>query len=357
GMHYTGMAAARFPVGSICGAALDGGVSSHWLASLVGTSTFAILGIAVIVSVLDQRLQERTSLLSDSLHRANAELSYLALHDPLTRLPNRALLEDRLSLAIQKATRHRSRFALMFFDLDGFKIINDAYGHPVGDRLLVQIADGIRGAVRAEDTVARLGGDEFVVLTEVVEPEDAASVAEKLLAQASLPVEIPEGAVRVSASIGIALYPDDASDARELMANADAAMYTAKEHGRNAYRFFEPAMNEGAHVSVALAQALRGAVSRNELSLDFQPKLRMPEGTLEGVEALLRWQHPSFGLVMPGRFIPLAEKHGLIIEIGRWVLEEACCQLAAWRVQGEVAEFGISAMQRIAQQRRAFLQA
>ena len=334
GMHYTGMAAARFPVGSICGAAFEGGVSQPWLASLIGVSSFALLGLAVVVSVLDRRMQERTAVLNDSLHRANEELTYLALHDPLTRLPNRALLEDRLEQAIEKGQRNRTRFALMFVDLDGFKAINDAYGHPIGDRLLVQMAHGIRDVVRAEDTVARLGGDEFIVLMELNEPEDAATVAEKLLAQAALPLETAQGPIRIGASIGIALYPEDATHARELMANADAAMYTAKEHGRNGYRFFEPSMNEGVHESVALSQDLRAALTRNELYLDFQPKLAAPNGPLQGVEALLRWRHPRLGLVMPERFVPLAEKHGLIVEIGRWVLDESCRQLAGWRVEG-----------------------
>lgn len=334
GMHYTGMAAAHFPAGSVCGAALGHGVSSQWLASLVGISSFAILTVAIVVSVLDRRMQERTTGLSHSLQQANEKLTYLALHDPLTGLPNRMLLEDRLGQAVEKALRARTRFALLFIDLDGFKAINDAYGHPVGDRLLTQLAAGIRGVVRSQDTIARLGGDEFVLLMEVGEPEDAALVAEKLLQQARLPLDLGHGAVQISASIGIAMFPDDSVSARTLMIHADAAMYHVKEQGRNGYSFFEASMNLGAHEQLALIQDLRMALAQNQLLLHFQPQLKAPHGPLLGVEALLRWQHPRHGLIMPNEFIPLAERNGLIIEIGNWVLDEACRQLAQWRSDG-----------------------
>lgn len=334
GMHYTGMAAARFPLGSICGAALGHGVSPQWLASLVGISSFAILSLSIVVSILDRRMQERTTVLSDSLHQANEKLTYLALHDTLTSLPNRLLLEDRLSQAVEKAQRAQSRFALLFLDLDGFKAINDAFGHPIGDRLLAQLAKGIRSVVRAQDTVARLGGDEFVVLMEVSEPADAAAVAEKLLLQAAMPLKLEQGQIQVSASIGIAVHPGDGLTGRELMANADAAMYHVKEQGRNGYGFFETSMNLGAHEQLALIQDLRMALARGQLFLQFQPKLKAPDGPLLGVEALLRWQHPRFGLILPDRFISLAERNGLIVEIGSWVLNEACRQLAQWRNEG-----------------------
>ena len=334
GMHYTGMAAARFPLGSICGAALGHGVSSQWLASLVGISSFAILSVAILVSILDRRMQERTTGLSHSLQQANEKLTYLALHDSLTGLPNRLLLEDRLVQAVEKAQRSLSRFALLFMDLDGFKTINDAYGHPVGDRLLVQVAASIRDVLRAQDTVARLGGDEFVLLMEVGGPEDAAMVADKLLQQARVPLDLGHGLVQISASIGIAMFPDDGTSARELMMHADAAMYHVKDQGRNGYGFFEASMNLGAHEHLALVQDLRMALSRDELMLHFQPQLKAPNGPLLGVEALLRWQHPDHGLIMPDEFIPLAEGNGLIIEIGDWVLDEACRQLAKWHGEG-----------------------
>lgn len=334
GMHYTGMAAAQFPEGSICGAALAGGISPQWLASLVGTTTFAILGLAVVTSILDRRLQERTALLGASLQKANQELTYLALHDNLTKLPNRLLLEDRLATAVLRATRSSEPFALLFVDLDGFKAINDVYGHPVGDSLLRQVAGNLRSAIRAGDTLARLGGDEFIVLAEINEPDDAATLAEKLIERLALPVPTERGELHVTASVGIAIFGADGTSARELLANADAAMYSAKEQGRNGYCFFEPSMNHGAHEQLALIQDLRRAVALDQLSLHYQPKLRAPAGPLIGVEALVRWHHPERGLVMPDRFIPLAEKTGLILEIGRWVIDEACRQLMEWRREG-----------------------
>ncbi|TDK33525.1 putative bifunctional diguanylate cyclase/phosphodiesterase [Luteimonas terrae] len=334
GMHYTGMAAARFPEGSICGAAIAGGISPQWLASLVGATTFAILGMALTTSILDRRLQERTALLSHSLHKANQELTYLALHDNLTKLPNRLLLEDRLEHAIRRAVRNGQRFALLFIDLDGFKAVNDAYGHPVGDRLLVQVARHLTAEIRAEDTLARLGGDEFVVLADIREPGDAATLADKLLHAVSMPVLLERGELNVTGSIGLAIFGADGTSARELMANADAAMYSAKEQGRNVYCFFEPSMNRGAHEQLALVQDLRRALSLEQFELHYQPKLRAPDGPLVGVEALLRWHHHERGLVMPDTFIPLAEKTGLILEIGRWVINEACRQLMEWRAQG-----------------------
>ncbi len=334
GMHYTGMAAARFPAGSICGAALGHGVPPQWLAALVGSSTFGILGIALVISVLDRRLQERTALLATSLDKANQELTHLAMHDGLTRLPNRVLLEDRLTQAIENARRGLRRFAVMFIDLDGFKAINDAYGHQVGDRLLLQLASNLVESLRAEDTVARLGGDEFVVLTEIEAPEDAATIAHKLMELATLPMEVDKAEVAVSASIGVAIYPEDGRRAQDLLANADAAMYAVKERGRNGYQLFEPAMNRGAHERIALTQDLRRAIGRGELFLDYQPKVQAPAGPVVGVEALVRWQHPERGLIMPNDFIPLAERTGLIIELGRWVLDEACRQMSEWRAEG-----------------------
>lgn len=330
GMHYTGMAAARFPADSWCGAARDGGVPTQWLAVLVVVATVAIMGIALIVSVLDRQMHLRTRHLAISLARANEELVQAALHDPLTRLPNRVLLQDRMEQAIEKAKRKQESFAVMFLDLDGFKSVNDAYGHQAGDALLADVAGRVRGLLRSQDTLSRLGGDEFVLVAPSSDPDDAAVVAQRILDAVALPIQAQGIDVQVTASIGIAMYPSDGTTERDLMAHADAAMYHTKDNGRNGYTFFAPSMNISAHQQLKLLNDLRRAVERNELLLHYQPKFAAPDYRMAGVEALLRWQHPDMGLLPPGAFIAAAERSGLILSLGEWVLDEACRQLRAW---------------------------
>ena len=334
GMHYTGMAAARFPVGSLCGAVIDGGIDAKWLAVLVIVTTLGTIGIALVASLFDRQMHERTGVLAQSLERANDKLVQAALHDPLTQLPNRSLLQDRIEQAIEKARRRHHAVAVMFCDLDGFKTVNDAYGHQMGDRLLVGVSERIGALLRQQDTLARLGGDEFVIVLAIDAPDDAALVAERIIAAVAEPFLIDAAELQVTASLGIALYPDDADDERALMANADAAMYHTKQGGRNGYTFFTPAMQVSANRQLRLLQDLRTATARGELLLHYQPKFVAAGTPAVGAEALLRWQHPELGMLAPDLFIPIAERSGLILPIGDWVLDQACAQLRAWHDAG-----------------------
>jgi len=264
-----------------------------------------------------------------------AEMTYSAEHDFLTGLPNRMLLNDRVSQAIVLAPRHSNKVAVLFLDLDGFKHINDSLGHPIGDKLLQSIAKRLVDCVRTSDTVSRQGGDEFVLLlSEVHRSEDAAISALRILQAVAEAHSIDQHDLHVTASIGVSVYPDDGQDAETLIKNADTAMYQAKENGRQSYQFFKPAMNVRAVERQSIEENLRRALERQEFALHYQPKINLRTGEISGAEALLRWMHPVRGPVSPAQFIPVAEDCGLILPIGQWVLREACKQARAWADAG-----------------------
>ncbi|HEV7619944.1 MAG TPA: EAL domain-containing protein [Burkholderiaceae bacterium] len=333
GMHYIGMAAANFAGNSIC--LVQRGVDSYWLAITISLVTLCILSITLLLSVIDSHLASHTAGLTRSLRRANEQLHHLVLHDNLTRLPNRTLLEDRITQAISSAQGLGKLFAVMLLDLDRFKTINDSLGHHYGDKLLQAVAQRLTETLRAEDTVARIGGDEFVVLLkEIAEPQAAANIAQKLLTALSEPFYIEDQEQNMSSSIGISIYPNDGLDLRALMVNADGAMYHAKKMGRNNYQFFTREMTAVAGARLELEKSLRRAMENREFELHYQPKVNVKSGAVTAMEALIRWRDPQKGLISPVEFIPLAEELGLIIPLGAWVLITACQQNRQWQVAG-----------------------
>jgi diguanylate cyclase (GGDEF)-like protein len=272
---------------------------------------------------------------ADEKTRADERIEYLASHDSLTHLPNREMFNGLLRRAIDSAERYRRQFAVLFIDLDRFKVINDSLGHDAGDMLLVEIGGRLRRALRSGDVVARLGGDEFVViLEETAERHEVERIAGELLSVLSQPLQLSGHECQTTASIGIAMYPSDGADMLTLTKNADMAMYLAKEDGKNGFRFFTKEIKTQSIERLTLESALRRALERDQFSLHYQPKVDMASGQITGVEALLRWIHPELGTVSPGQFIPLAEENGLIVPIGRWVLKEACAQNMAWQRRG-----------------------
>lgn len=263
------------------------------------------------------------------------KMAHLAQHDFLTDLPNRLLLNDRLMQTIAMARRTRKQLAVLFMDLDRFKTINDSLGHLVGDKLLQSVAQRLTACVRGSDTVSRQGGDEFIVLLADVENANAAGhSATKILTALAENHSIAEHDLNVTLSIGISVFPDDGEDAETLLKNADAAMYHAKENGRNNYQFFKQEMNERAVERQSLEGSLRQALARQEFVLHYQPKVNLKTGAITGAEALIRWVHPVRGLLYPKQFVPIAEETGLIVPIGQWALREACRQAKAWQNDG-----------------------
>ncbi len=280
---------------------------------------------------------------------AEERIEFLAYHDVLTRLPNRMLAQDRFQQAMAYADRSRTKVAMLFLDLDNFKAINDSLGHLAGDSLLKEVAGRLLACVRETDTVGRLGGDEFlVILAALPDAEAIAPVLVKLLASLLEGYEIGHQEFNTSASIGIALYPDDGADFEVLLKKSDMAMYRAKDAGRNTYRFFDDQMNIEAVEHLRMSNGLRKALVRDEFVLHYQPQIDIASGAMIGAEALIRWNHPEMGVVPPGRFVPVAEESGLIVPIGEWVLYQACRQAAAWGkagVHGLVIAVNLSAVQ------------
>ena len=344
GMHYTGMAAARFAVGSVCLSA--GELGGPGLTVLVIMAVGMLLISTLFTSILDARLQSTAERLTESLQESNArlkaandELQHRAFSDPLTGLPNRLLFEDRLRQGLLRLDRNNhdgvvDRLAVLFIDLDGFKPINDSFGHAAGDVILRCAADRLRLEARDGDTVARVGGDEFLLLLENVSDEEACiAVARRALTALSQPFELSDKQVQIACSIGIAIHPGH-GERSKLVANADAAMYAAKRAGGSCHVLFEPHMGSDASAQLELQNDLRHALQRGEMSLHYQPKIDGQDGQICGVEALLRWNHPQHGMVSPMVFIALAERFGLIGQLGNWVIDEACRQIAEWKRSG-----------------------
>ncbi len=271
----------------------------------------------------------------DKLQQQKVNLHYQAHHDALTGLPNRVLFNDRLEQAIEKSKRNGQKLALFFIDLDYFKEINDSFGHDIGDKILVVITQRLIDIIRSEDSIARLGGDEFTItMEELTQGQDASLLAHKILEAIEKPVTINDNLLYVSCSIGISLYPDDGSSAIDLLKFSDAAMYKAKDEGRNNYQYYSAEMTELAFERVVMETNLRTALNNEEFVIYYQPQVNGNTNKLIGLEALVRWQHPSMGLVSPAKFIPLAEATGLIIELDQIVMKKAMKQMAVWYSQG-----------------------
>ena len=296
------------------------------------------------MSRLDSAVRRALNERSERLRRKKAELeleeneqklNFMAYHDALTSLPNRALFQDRLECALLSAHRQSDKVGLFFIDLDNFKTINDSFGHPAGDTVLKQVAERMRSCVRDNDTVARLGGDEFVVIaTGVKDSTDAVIAADRLSRIIATEILVERIPISISCSIGIGIFPDDGVDGETLLKSADIALFQAKKDGKNRWQFFTPTMNVQALHRLILEGSLRTALAKEQLFLEYQPRLDVHTGRIVGAEALCRWNHPELGLVSPSTFLPIAESTGEIVYVGEWVLRTACAQARLWQEAG-----------------------
>lgn len=326
------LGALKFSTDSVVRPDASADTATIWLAVAAG-ATVIVLGL--LGALVDGRAHGRNALLASSLSEANRRLREQALADPLTRLPNRLMFEERLDHSLATAEDHPGELAVLFIDLDGFKPINDSFGHVAGDSVLAEVGKRLASITRPSDLAARVGGDEFLLLLQRPGTTEAvAHVAQRVLQAIGKQYRLPNGVdVNLSCSIGIVMYPEH-GPGKKLIANADAAMYAAKRAGGNTFSFFAPSMEQDARVQLELQHDLRTALDRHELELYYQPKVHALSGQITGVEALARWRHPTRGLIMPDAFIPVAERFGLIGTLGNWVIEEACRQMRAWMDDG-----------------------
>jgi diguanylate cyclase (GGDEF)-like protein len=333
GLHYTGMAATRFAANSWCSGGAQ--LSQHWLALLIAVIALGLLAVTALLLLVDAHMAASARRHSHELQQVNQQLRHAATHDALTSLPNRTLMLDRLTQATHLGQRQNNSFAVVAFDLDRFKVINDTLGHAAGDELLKHVSDSIGKVLRRSDTLARMGGDEFIALLPGVGTRsEATRVLGKVQEALRQPVELAGVAVHVASSIGVAFFPQDSTDPITLLKHADVAMYYAKREGRDNLQFYAEGMGTVDLKRLELENDLRQAMAAGQLAVYYQAKVAVDTGHITGTEALVRWHHPKYGLIAPDVFIPIAEDIGLIVGIGDWVLREACLQLKRWHDTG-----------------------
>lgn len=333
GMHYTGMAAADMSAAGMIMS--ESALSPVQLAVAIAIVSGGVMVMALLMAIYDGHLTSKAARLTASLREANRELKSMVSQDPLTRLPNRLLMEQHLEKRLRRARRSEQGLAVLFVDLDRFKTVNDSMGHHIGDQLLKLVAVRLEASTRESDTVARIGGDEFIVVTGLdTSRDDADALAQRITQSLGTPFQIQDQILRISCSVGISLYPGDGDSPHDLIVHADAAMYHAKDMGRNNLQFYESGMSSVAERRNLLEQRLRIAIEQDTLTLAYQPKVNVDDGEVTGVEALLRWNDDELGQVSPEEIIPIAEDTGLILPIGEWVLRSACQQVQRWHAEG-----------------------